>query len=269
MIDDRKPKREFYRCLVSMCLCILMYGCPAIPLVIGGAALVGVSGSGDGAKKADAEKAPAVDTATALAGLKERHPDINFNQEFPESYAFREGKKKTWEAAMVALKAKEETILLQDEALGELLTAAKGLCTSENGKSLYYQVKIVLAEADSATTKVTVKVSTLESGKDATRKTAASLPEAENILRGIFFGEMYSLIHSARSNSPAETDQGEIRGERVYTVQSGDTIGSISRKTTGTVGNAKKILEYNRISNAKTLKAGQNLKIPADLLSRD
>jgi hypothetical protein len=99
---------------------------------------MGTSGTDGSAEKADEPKPPAVDTASALALLKAQYPDLNFDQDIPESYVFKEGKKKTWETALATLKAKNETILLENEELGEIQTSAKGLSIDEKEKSLYY-----------------------------------------------------------------------------------------------------------------------------------
>ena len=267
---------QSFRILLIISVLASMYGCPAIPLVIGGAALVGVTGSGENSgKNSDDKASPTVDYATALASLKDQHPDINFNQEFSESYVFLKGKKNAWNSLVTALRSRNETILQQNEDLGEILLATKALSTYENGKILYYQHRIGISDAGNEKSKISDTIAILESKKGASHKTAISLPEAENVIRGIFFAEIYTLIHGGNlgSNDPQNQDittegKEENSTDLTYTLKSGETIGAISQKITGTTKNAGAILEYNRISDTKSLKAGQVLKIPSRLLQK-
>ncbi len=50
--------------------------------------------------------------------------------------------------------------------------------------------------------------------------------------------------------------------EKTYVVQSGDTLGKISKAVYGTSGEWKKIAEHNGITNPKLLKVGMTLRIP-------
>jgi nucleoid-associated protein YgaU len=53
------------------------------------------------------------------------------------------------------------------------------------------------------------------------------------------------------------------QGERMYIVQSGDNLSKISRHFYGDANQYMKIAKANNLDNPDTIKAGQQLKIPA------
>lgn len=60
----------------------------------------------------------------------------------------------------------------------------------------------------------------------------------------------------------ADHDAAAATEEKTYVVQSGDTLGKISKSVYGTSGQWKKIAEHNGITNPKLLKVGMTLRIP-------
>lgn len=69
----------------------------------------------------------------------------------------------------------------------------------------------------------------------------------------------------AKAAKKAEKKRAEPEG-RTYVVQSGDTLSSIAKKTLGSANKWQRILDANRdkIPNAKSLRAGITLTIPAE-----
>jgi nucleoid-associated protein YgaU len=82
---------------------------------------------------------------------------------------------------------------------------------------------------------------------------------------------MYSLIQSGNLKPSVKQEQTQVSTDGasqdlIYTIKSGDSIGTISQQTTGTAKNTKQILDHNQITDPKNLKVGQTIKIPQQLL---
>lgn len=64
--------------------------------------------------------------------------------------------------------------------------------------------------------------------------------------------------------SPADEAGAKTTSLKEYTVQSGDTLDSISLKFFGTIGAASKIQEKNKLANPHKISIGQKLLIPVE-----
>jgi hypothetical protein len=68
------------------------------------------------------------DEAAAVAALKQlknEHPYIDFDQQFPETYAFRKSKSRIWKCILRTLEQREEVVQSKDYSSGTIVTKAK------------------------------------------------------------------------------------------------------------------------------------------------
>lgn len=211
---------------------------------------------------------------SALQELKNKYPYIEFNRKFPETYLFKKHHTNVWNTILKLLEEREETILSKNDKSGEIVTRPKEISTNESGKGkfwgssrLSYEQRILVKPEGSQQTYVTNHVAFFKSGKDGINRRPISLSNPENIIRGVFFGTMASAFYREKLTQPkAKVEEKPVDAkEVVHIVKSGETLGGIAIKYTGSALNYKAIADYNGISNPKALKVGQKIKIPKDL----
>jgi hypothetical protein len=64
--------------------------------------------------------------ATIPESLEKRYPFIEFKQDFPETYLFKEEQDQVWNRILVLLNQRNEEILTKDEAKGMIVTRSPG-----------------------------------------------------------------------------------------------------------------------------------------------
>ena len=72
-------------------------------------------------------------------------------------------------------------------------------------------------------------------------------------------------VPAEQEGAPSETveQNGDRQSSKVYTVQVGDNLSKIAKKTLGDSKRYKEIMDLNGISSPSQIKVGQELKIPA------
>ncbi|MDV6376122.1 LysM peptidoglycan-binding domain-containing protein [Deinococcus arenicola] len=87
---------------------------------------------------------------------------------------------------------------------------------------------------------------------------------AEKLARAIdgVSGVDISGLRVAEGVKELTKEKDQDSGDTVYTVQSGDTLGSIAQKYFGNAAEYKKIAHFNNISNPDLIKVGQQIRIP-------
>jgi len=105
---------------------------------------------------------------------------------------------------------------------------------------------------------VTNHVAFFEVDKDGERRRPISYSNPGNITRGIFFGTLAYAVYGGKKVI-------QPKKEVVHIVKSGESLGGIAARHTGSVLNYKAIADYNGITNPNALKVGQRIRIPINL----
>ena len=215
---------------------------------------------------------------TAVGTITEKYSYIDFNRIFPKTYRFDYSEKKVWKTTLAVLRKDGMTILEKDREEGFIYTQAKQISiTSSDGqtefKKFYYQYSIFLTSIDKNITYVTCYPTMLEG-----LNREITLPMARNWLRGIFFGSLAAdfypdkkkesllVAHKMGKINTSEFAAASYTAETMHIMQPGETLGKVAKKYTGKVMHYKEIADYNNIKNINTIKVGQEIKIPAELL---
>ena len=210
--------------------------------------------------------------------LESKYPYIEFNQQFPETYLFKERRDELWSTILKLLQERKETIVSMNKRKGEIITQTRALRAGmdrmgkyRGGKRLLCEQKILVKSERPRETYVTNRAFFFKVDKDGANKTEIAYPNPQNIMRGIFFGTLASAFYGekgTRSKRKLEEKPVVIHeavGEVVHIVKSGETFGEIAARYTRSAQNYKKIADYNSISNPNALKAGQKIRIPKSL----
>jgi nucleoid-associated protein YgaU len=240
-----------------------------LPFLLSGCAFVAMEAASQGVLKARDEAA----AVAALSQLKDEHPYIDFNQQFPETYAFHKSKSGIWKCILRNLEQREEVVQSKDYSSGTIVTKAKKIPLNEEGddsalgsKRLFYEQEIKVAAAGGGTTNVTNKVWCFKSDKYGINRSEISLSDPENIIRGVFFGSLAKIYYPRLAQKAMTYDEtgsdSSPSGHTVYVVQSGDTLGKIAKECTGSAMNYKEIAEYNDIEDPSAIRVGQEILIP-------
>lgn len=208
--------------------------------------------------------------------IEKKYPYIEFQQDFPETYLFQEDYNEVWDRILTLSDERREVVLFKDKKKGEILIQSSRQ-SSENhninknylGERIFFEQRISVKPEGSKKTYITNYVSLFESDQDQKSRKLVSNSNSENLVKGIFYGTLANAFYgkNATQSKPKgdETESAEIE-EVVHTVKSGETLGGIALEYTGKVMNYKAIADYNEISDPKSLRAGQKIRIPKNLI---
>lgn len=213
-------------------------------------------------------------TSAAMDRRKDKYPYIEFDQQFPETYLFKEHQHKVWNNILTLLDRRGEIILSKDKNKGLIVTDAKKIPIPEEGKDsvlgskkIFYEQEIIVKSKGTKRTYVTNHVSCYKSDKYGINRSPISLSDPENTIRGIFFGTLARAFYPQMAKQAAEITIGSSSssGEIVHVIKNGDTLGKIAAQYTGNADNYEAIATYNAIKNPSAIRIGQRIRIPKRL----
>ena len=137
------------------------------------------------------------------------------------------------------------------------------------GAKIVYEQEISVKSGGSGKVNVSNKVIVYKTDKYGLDKSAIELTDADNVIRGVFFGSLYAKMNPESGPSAGRdvVESGARRcGEDItHVVQRDDTLGSISAQFTGSTKHYRTLADINGIADPAALKVGQEIRIPKDI----